>query len=195
VDEAIGYQENDIMFGVRYLYNTARKLKRPMVICLGLGTNQGSHDGRTFLGLLLSDIGERNGLVVIVAAGNEGNTGHHYYGVVNKEKGYDTVDLNISDGEKGFNMEIWGQVPGTYSIDLISPTGEYIPRIPARLNESREIRFLFENTVVLVDYLIVEVQSGDQLILVRFRNPAPGIWRFRVYGGGDISSGFRCNKR
>jgi len=183
------------MFGVRYLYNTARKLKRPMVICLGLGTNQGSHDGRTFLGLLLSDIGERNGLVVIVAAGNEGNTGHHYYGVVNKEKGYDTVDLNISDGEKGFNMEIWGQVPGTYSIDLISPTGEYIPRIPARLNESREIRFLFENTVVLVDYLIVEVQSGDQLILVRFRNPAPGIWRFRVYGGGDISSGFRCNKR
>jgi len=86
-------------------------------------------------------------------------------------------------------MELWGNIPGIYSIDILSPTGEYIPRIPARLNETRVIQFLFENTTVLVDYVLVESRSGDQLILIRFKNPAPGIWRFKVYGG-NITSGF-----
>lgn len=37
---------------------------------------------------------------------------------------------------------------------------------------------------------VVEAQTGDQLIFLRFKNPAPGIWRIRVYGGGDITTGF-----
>jgi subtilisin family serine protease len=189
-EEAICYQENDIMFGIRYLFNVSRKLKRPIAICIGLGSNQGAHDGRSTLSVFISDLAERSGIAIIAAAGNEGNAGHHYYGVADKATGLDTVELRVGENEAGFPLEIWGQVPGTYSIDLTSPTGEYIPRIPARLGENREIRFLFENTVVLVDYIIVEAQTGDQLILLRFKNPAPGIWRIRVYVSGDITSGF-----
>jgi len=187
---AVCYQENDIMFALYYLFHTARRLNRPIVICIGLGTNMGGHDGRSPLELLLSNIGERNGIAIVIAAGNEGNAGHHFFGIVDRSTGFETVELRVGEGENGFSMEIWGQVPGTYSIDMISPTGEYIPRIPARLGESREIRFLFERTTVYVDYLIIESQTGDQLIFIRFNEPAPGIWRFRVYGGGDITTGF-----
>lgn len=189
-DETICYQENDIMYGIRYLFNVSRRLNRPIAICIGVGSNQGAHDGRNSISVFLSDLAERAGTAIVIAAGNEGNAGHHYYGVADRTTGYDTVELRVGENEVGFPLEIWGQVPGTYSIDLTSPTGEYIPRIPARLGENREIRFLFENTVVLVDYLIVEAQTGDQLILLRFRNPAPGIWRIRVYVTGDITSGF-----
>lgn len=188
--DVLCYQENDIMFAVQYLFNTARKYRKPIAICIGLGTNQGAHDGRSYLDQLLSGIAGRLGIAVVISAGNEGNAGHHYFGRVDQISGYDTVELKVGQNEYGFTMEIWGQAPGIYSIDIVSPSGEYIPRIPARLGENREIRFLFENTVVLIDYLIVEAQTGDQLIFCRFKNPASGVWKFRVYGKGDINTGF-----
>jgi hypothetical protein len=48
---------------------------------------------------------------------------------------------------------------------------------------------MFETTTIYIDYVIVESQSGDELILIRFKNPAPGLWKIRVYGS-KITSGF-----
>jgi subtilisin family serine protease len=188
-DDAICYQENDILAGIAYLTQFARKLDRPIAICIGLGSNQGSHDGRGTLSDTLAVESNRVGTAVVIAAGNEGNRGHHYYGEIDKSIGFDVVELRIGEKENNFSMDLWGNLPGTYSIDILSPSGEYISRIPARLGESREINFIFEATTIYISYLIVESQTGDQLILFRFRNPAPGIWRFNVYGG-EITSGF-----
>ena len=88
-----------------------------------------------------------------------------------------------------YRVFLWnygGNAFNTFSIDLLSPTGKYIPRIPARIGASREIRFVFEKTLIYIDYQIAESQSGDELILLRFKNPTEGIWRFRVYAGGDL---------
>jgi len=188
-ENTICFQENDIMFGIQYLINIANKLQKPIAICIGLGTNQGSHDGRDSLSDMISLLSNEVGNAIVVAAGNEGNRGHHYFGEIDKTLGYDLVDLKIGENESSFTMELWGNIPGIYSIDILSPSGEYIPRIPARINEFRVIKFLFEYTTVLVDYSLVESQSGDELILIRFQNPTPGIWRFKVYGG-RITSGF-----
>lgn len=188
--EANAYQENDILFGLEYLINVSFQLGRPIAICIALGTSQGAHDGRGSLSSLLSFRAEQTGIAVVVAAGNEGNARRHYYGTINQTAGYDTVELNVGENETGFSMELWGDSPNTYSIDILTPSGEYIPMISARLDESREVSFIFEQTLINVDYQMVESQSGDQLILVRFRDPAPGIWRFRVYGRGDTAQGF-----
>lgn len=188
-EETICYQENCIMFGIQYLVNVARRIGKPIAICIGLGSNQGGHDGRGALGDMILSLSNEVGNAMVVAAGNEGNLAHHYFGEINNAQGYDIVDLKVGENENGFTMELWGNIPGIYSIDILSPTGEYIPRIPARLNEKRVIQFLFEDTTVLVDYVLVESQTGDQVILVRFKKPAPGIWKFKVYGG-KITSGF-----
>jgi subtilisin family serine protease len=188
--ETVCFQESDILFGIRYLLNVSRRLNRPIAICVGLGTNQGSHDMRGTLSDMISIDSNRTGVAVAIAAGNEGNSGHHYYGIVEPKSGYHPVELKISENEEGFTMELWGNAPGIYSVDMVSPTGEYIPRIPARLGETRIIKFMFERTTVYVDYLVVEAQSGDELILLRFKNPAPGLWKFKVYGQGTITSGF-----
>src|SRR5690606_35836436 len=100
------------------------------------------------------------------------------------------VELRVGPNEIGFTMRLWGKPPNTYSIDILSPTGEYIPRIPARLGESRVIRFVFEQTVINIDYFLVESQTGDELILMRFQSPTEGIWRFRIYTNLDIDSSF-----
>ncbi|WOO37380.1 S8 family peptidase [Anaerocolumna sp. AGMB13020] len=188
--ETIAYQENDIMAGVLYLVNLAKQRNKPIVICIGLGSNMGGHDGREPISLMLSRLGERNGVVVVLPAGNEGAAGHHYFGTVEDTTNSNLVEVNVAEDENGFTMELWGQAPGVYSIDITSPSGEYIPRIPARLGESRTIRFLFESTILYISYLIAEAQTGDQLIFLRFVRPAPGIWRFRVYGIKDITTGF-----
>lgn len=187
--DAVCYQENDIMMGVEYLVWYARSVGRPIAICIGLGTNQGSHDGRGSLADVLETLGNQVGTAIVIAGGNEGNRAHHYYGEIDRSIGYDVVELRVGENESNFSMELWGNLPGTYSVDILSPSGEYISRIPARLNESRQINFIFDATTIYISYLIVEAQTGDQLILFRFRNPAPGVWRFHVYGTG-ITSGF-----
>lgn len=189
-EDAICFQQDDIMLGIQYLVNTAYSLKRPIAICIALGTNQGPHDGSSIFSSYISSVGNNTGIAILIAAGNEGNSKKHYFGTIDPSLGSDMVELNVGPNEKGFAMELWGTAPATYSIDLLSPSGEYIPQILPRLRESREIRFLFENTIVIVDYLVIEAQSGDPLVLIRFRNPGPGIWKFRVYGSGAANITF-----
>ena len=189
-ENAICYQENDIIQGVQYLSAVARRLRRPIAICIGLGSSQGSHDGRGSLATYLSVVGNIPGNAIITSAGNEGNARSHYYGVVDPDIGYNTVELNVGENESGFSMQIWGNSPGTYSIDILSPEGEYIPRIAETLVVNQQISFVFENTIIYINYQMVESITGDQLILLRFKNPTAGIWRIKVYGRGDLTLAF-----
>jgi subtilisin family serine protease len=184
------FQENDIIFALEYLSKVAARLNRPISICIALGTSQGAHDGRGTLSSYVSLVADRTGVGMFIAAGNEGNARRHYSGMINPTTGLDVVELNVGENEQGFSMELWGTSPGVFSIDIQTPSGEYVPRIVPRLDETRDISFVFEITVIQIDYQIIESQSGDQLILIRFKNPAPGIWKFNVYGTGMISERF-----
>lgn len=181
------YQENDILWALEYLNDISQKLGQPMAICLGLGTSQGSHDGRGALDNLIRVYGDIPGNTATIAVGNEGAAKRHFYSVIDKEIGYAQMELHVGENEFGFSLEIWGTVPNTYSIALVSPSGEYISRISESLRLTQEIRFIFETTVIYLDYQLIETHSGDQLILLRFQNPAPGIWKFHIYTRGDLT--------
>lgn len=189
-EDALCYQENDVSFALEYLLSKSAQLSKPLVICVAVDTSQSSHDGRGTLGSYLSQLATTEGIAIIVATGNEGNARRHYFGTINKTSGSDMVELNVGENESGFSMELWGQRPGIFSIDILSPSGEYVPRIASGIDDYREVTFVFERTIIHVDYQIVESQSGDQLILLRFDKPAPGIWRFNVYERGDLPLGF-----
>ena len=75
--DAEAYQENDIMMGIKYLRVEAYRLKKPMVILLGLGSNLGSHEGTSPLSITLQDISRSLGAATVIAAGNETGLGHH----------------------------------------------------------------------------------------------------------------------
>lgn len=188
-DDSVCYQGNHIMWGVQYCIQVANNLGRPIAICLGVGTSQEAHDGRSFLSNLATIVSGISGCALVVAAGNEGSLGRHFFGTI--EAGFNNVLVEMIVGEEeGFTMELWGESPGVFSIDILSPNGEYIPRIPASLRVHRVIRFVFEETTIYLDYHTVELDTGDQLILLRFEKPTPGLWRFNVYSRGDIDSNF-----
>ncbi|MDD4113081.1 MAG: S8 family peptidase [Herbinix sp.] len=189
-DTTVCFQENHIMWAIQYCYKVTRQLNRPLVICLGIGSSQGGHTGRSPISVMADVIANTPNTGFVISVGNEGNLGRHYYGEIDPGIGSNSVELNVGEGDSGFVIELWGNPPGIYSIDILSPAGEYIPRIAPGLIVRREITFIFENTIIFINYQLIESQTGDQLILIRFENTSPGIWRFNVYGHGDMSTGF-----
>lgn len=184
------YQENHIMWGVQYCSQIARHLNRPIVILTGMGTSQGSHKGYAPLSTLMSIIGDLPNTVMVLPVGNEGNRNRHFHGDINLSTGYSTVELNVGKKEKGFFMELWGDAPGIYTIDILSPSGEFIPKLPVGLQLNKEISFIFEGTKIYIDYQLSKTPSGEPMILIRFRNVSSGTWRFNVYSQNNIPGSF-----
>jgi hypothetical protein len=174
-----------VIFGIEYLINYAIRLNQPIVLCIAIDTSQYARDGRGTTSSWLSIQASNAGIAALIAVGNEGNARRHYMGKIDDVSGYfNTVELNVGPNESGFSMELWGNTPNIFSIDILSPSGEYIPRMGIRLNETKQITFIFEPTIIYIDYQNIETQSGDQLILLRFTNPSKGIWKFKVYSRG-----------
>lgn len=183
--DAVCYQENDIMAAISYLDQLATSLERPLVIVIGLEGNLGDHDGNSPLGNMLNQISSRRRRCVVIGTGNEANNGHHYEGQIEEGQSED-VEIRVNEDVMGFTLEMWGSIPDLYSIAIISPTGEELPRIPITGSQVIRHRFVFEQTDVEIEYLFSTIIGGAQLIQIRFKNPAPGIWIIRTYAGNSV---------
>ena len=184
------YQENDIMLGIDYLVGMANELGCPLVICLAIGTNLGDHNGSGFLGLYTDYIASQVGKAVVCAAGNEANAAHHFQGKMEFESEYEDIEIRVGDGTKAFTLQLWVKTPDRVAVGFASPTGEVFEKIPARINESRELRFLLEESTIFVDYWTFQQSVGDELVEMRFFNPTPGIWTVRIYNEGVIDGNY-----
>lgn len=180
-DGVPAFQENDIMMGIRYLMDTAARYQMPLVIYLGAGTAQGSHDGTSPLGLQLQRFNGYTGLAAVVGAGNEAGYHHHFFGTVEADQEMEDVELRVGADETGFCMELWAREPELYTVGFVSPTGEVIQRIPMAVGSETRITFRLEPAVITVNYRTAEVGTGSQLIFMRFERPTPGIWHIRVF--------------
>ncbi|RGD97610.1 peptidase [Clostridiaceae bacterium AF02-42] len=189
-DGADAYQENDIMMGVSYLYFLARKYSMPLVVCIPLGTNMGSHMGMSRLGQYLNQVSLSNGSAVITAAGNETGARHHFRAVMDADTDEVTAELRVGEREAGFSMELWAENMGAYTVGFISPTGEVAREISVPLRGENTVFFLLEQTQITVYTQIADVSSGSQFIFMRFENPMSGIWRILIRNSLDIRETF-----
>ena len=189
-DGADAYQENDIMMGVSYLYFLARKYSMPLVVCIPLGTNMGSHMGMSRLGQYLNQVSLSNGSAVITAAGNETGARHHFRAVMDADTDEVTAELRVGEREAGFSMELWAENMGVYTVGFISPTGEVAREISVPLRGENTVSFLLEQTQITVYTQIADVSAGSQFIFMRFENPMSGIWRILIRNSLDIRETF-----
>ncbi len=178
---AESYQETDIVLGVKYLLVKAREANRPLIICLGLGTNAGGHEGKGILDEFLTQASDNPRTCIIVPTGNEANYSSHYRNTMQNDAEYQDVEINVGAQENGFTLELWASAPSVFSVGFISPSGEFIQKIPSRVNNNQVVTFLFEPTVIYVGYRILELRTGDELIFIRFEKPTQGIWKVRVF--------------
>lgn len=192
-DDVPCYSEADIILGIKYLINKAYELGRPLVICLGIGSNQGDHNGNLNLELYLDTIVTLPGICVVGSAGNEFGTGGHFSSLstinLNNQSGMsgsgartarNEMEVYIENENPGFCLEIWGKAPSLYQIVVYSPTGQKFDRLMPNRDSSGMITYLYEGTVLYAESVIVENNSGDPFVLLRFERPTAGIWRIEV---------------
>ena len=122
------------------------------------------------------------GVAVVTSAGNEGQARHHYSGQVSQND--EKVEVKVGESEYGFTMELWGLAPNRYYVDIESPSGQKTGRIQGGLSGQRYVTFLLEKTRLIVEYFTVDTSAGAPVIVMRFQNPAPGIWNIYVSDDG-----------
>ena len=171
---ALAYQENDMLAGLYYLNRLALKYDRPLVLCVPLGGSLGGHNGTAPVCEELEFYAGQKNRVVVTGTGNEADKRHHYQGETSGQKEREMVELRVGPG---FQAEIWTDIPDVLAVSLYSPSGEQIQKVPIRLNSRNEYRFLLEQTTVIIDYRLLVERTNSELIILRFINPAEGIWK------------------
>ena len=171
------FQENDVMMAIAYAISWAKKLEMPLSICLGIGSSQGAHLGTNALSQYVDYVANFSKVSVSVAAGNEGNTRSHSTGIFSQEREQIVTELRVAEREQGFTMEFWGEPPEIYGLSIQSPTGEILEVSSSIGSRTQELSFVFVETKVYVNYILIERQTGYSLVYIRFFHPASGIWK------------------
>ena len=176
-DGVTAYSDVDIMMAYRFIDSYQILFERPVVYAFGLGSNSGAHDGSSVFSEFLNGLTVRRGRAAVVCGGNEGNQRLHFRGFGDMD-----AELRVGNGENGFVLEIWGEIPGFLSLQVTSPGGESTPFLEVNNNQTRVYRFIYEKTILQVDSELIEQSSGKELVVIRFVAPTAGVWTLRVRG-------------
>lgn len=176
------YDASEIVAGLEFLKKTAVERKRPMVIYIGIGSTEGSHDGTNLISRYVTELGNNRGICCVAGVGNEGDSQGHASGNIRNVGDTKIVELKIPREIKYFNLKIWVRRPNRAAINVISPTGEASTIIDAKIGRIQPIKFVFLDTTMVVRYYQPENFTGHELINIVFNNIKPGIWSFNLIG-------------
>ena len=169
------YQENDLIAAVFYLQKVQEELKRPLVICLAVGTSFGGHGGYSILSEYLQNVAASEGIGIVTGSGNEADKRHHYLGILEQENNQ-PVEINVGNNTRGFVMELWTELPNLLALSIESPTGQTIGPVSLRRGIGEYV-FVFEQTRVIFNYRVLVETTGAQLAFFQFDRPGSGIWK------------------
>ena len=195
-DGVTAYQSTDIIMALEYADTFARSFYRPVIFCVALSSSYGSHSGNSPLSNYMNRLATKRSRIFVVGGGNEGNSSHHYEGDLSpinggEEENREEIEIRVGENERGFITEIWAKAPNIFSLAIRSPGGEEIPNTGVRVDRGIEYEFVYERTSITVSYALVEGNTGDELITVRFQNPTPGIWTLILQSeSGLMNAGF-----
>jgi len=176
------FSSADLMLGVQYIIDQARVLGRPVAICIGLGSNDAGHDGMNVMEEYLIRVATGTGHAVCVAAGNEAIARHHTQGVLSETGEISEIGIQTQGQGEGINVLLWNDAVDRFSVSLMSPAGELVERVPARIGMSQIVEMKVDDSQVSVEYFFPYPKSRSQLTWIRIRSATPGIWRIIVHG-------------
>lgn len=183
-DQEHAYESSAVMLGVEYILRKARQLDRPVVICIGLGTNSGSHDGASVFEEYLGRASLQAGVCLCAAAGNEAEARHHTGGVLQPGESPGKVDLKVGENAGDVYMAVWNTVADRISVSVRSPSGELVGRVPARpgIGPAVDVKLVLEASRVQIEYHFPVEGSGGQLTVIRILGATPGVWTIQLHG-------------
>lgn len=188
-DETPAYQDIDILQGIVYVLEEGTRLNKPVVLLIGLGSNIGSHGGTTIMESFLETLTLYSRVVIVTAAGNEGNAAHHYQGKI-ETGGRKDIEVNVAEKEEGIVIQIWPKEADKVSVAIKTPIGQVIERVPIKPGEREIFKFTLQESRVIITYIYPELGTGGELVTITIEKPIPGIWQVSVYGDYIINGDF-----
>lgn len=164
---------------IEYLKNILFAEKKPLVVLLPLGSNNGNHKGENIFDSFLESVSSNVGIVIVTGAGNEGNNGGHVSGTI-YNKDIEVINLLVQENQKYMSLEIWVDLPSVVDINLVSPSGEETGFIKGEITVNKVKTFIFEKTHTKINYYLPEEYAGEELISIYFGDIAPGLWRIKL---------------
>lgn len=128
-ESSLSLDDAAVLAGVRFILDRAQALGRPAVINLSLGGHAGPHDGSSTFERTLSELGaEREGCVVVAAAGNDGTRAVHAQATRRPDA---EIALRVSTYQRGWGeasfalMDVWYETTpdAEIAVELIAPDG------------------------------------------------------------------------
>ena len=176
------FQSTDVMLGVEYIVRKSLELGRPAVICIGLGSNFGGHDGYSLFEQYLSEVGRIEGICICVASGNECLSRHHFYGFIPESGGHQDVSLWVGEGSGNVYLTMWSSAPDLLSVSLLSPNGGMVNEIALKTGTVFQTKLMTEKSIVMIEYDYPVYGSGSQNTVIKILNASPGHWVITVHG-------------
>ncbi|HAN20988.1 MAG: hypothetical protein A2Y15_03245 [Clostridiales bacterium GWF2_36_10] len=176
------FESTSLMIGVEYILKKAQQLNRPVAICIGLGTNLGSHDGFTLFEEYLSGVSNISGVCLCLAAGNEVQQRHHTHGLLTETGDEQIIEIDVGENAGNIFIDVLNGASDRISVGVRSPTGELVRRVPAKSGTVHEQRLVLERASVSISYYFPLEGSGGQITTIRIFNATPGVWTILVYG-------------
>lgn len=186
----VAFQDNDVLLGMKYLFDKSKELGKPIVIVYTGESCINAHASTPVdpIAILAADLGRNNGVIIMVSVGDEADKGHHYLGSFKEPDGsiskkkVQEVQFNVAEGQAGMSFSMWAKEPDRLTVGLTSPQGSSTGKVLYKSNIIQEFTFITEETVIVVDYVYRQRFGGQQAIHFRIAKPTPGIWSFEVYG-------------
>ena len=176
------FESSAVMAGVEYVITQAKKLGRPVAICIGVGTNTGTHDGYSVFERYMEDIANISGVCVCTAAGNESQAKHHMRGMITETGGTADIDINCKELGSNVFINLLNSSSDRISVSIKSPSGERIGRIPAKSGTVYSAGLVFEKSKISVEYYYPLAGSSGEVTVIKIQDATPGIWTVTLYG-------------
>ena len=184
------YASTEILAAINYLARKYERLERPIVMYLPMGTNVGGHDGTNPVEGFFSIQVTKIGIIPVTGTGNQGDTQTHIEGKIERTGEISTIDLKVGSNQRNLNFEIFLTKPDKVEIEIVSPSGEVLSKVDAKVNNFTDYKFVYEGTRVTIIYLYPDIITGDEVIIVRLRDVVEGTWQFRLYGDRIINGNY-----
>ena len=186
-----GFEDDQTIDAVKYIFSRAQELGRPAVINLSLGGNYGPHDGTSLYCSAMSELTGK-GRIIVAAAGNSGSDNVHLGYEVDHEG---SSSLFGPNPESEIVFDVWysseylmdikvAQVDSV-TLEIIEETDWVVPgeRIHGEFESKDELE---------IDAREVEnPQNGDRhaMIELELKDPGSSLWalRFRAHESGKTA--------
>lgn len=164
------YNSGEVLAGIEFLNTYAQKIKKPIIIFIGVGTTIGAHNANNIISRYLTNISDRRGIVIVAGTGNEGSSDGHYSDTIKYIGEENKIELSIAKEMKYFTVLVWVSRPNKMAINVISPSGEESKYINSQVNKEKIVRYILINTSLRVNYYDPDIYTGNQVIMLRFDN-------------------------